>query len=483
MRSRRASFRSDRGAIAILAAVFAVVIFGIAALAVDAGAAYNVRRTSQNSADGAALGAAGALPGATPTATSTAIRLSYDGSGESGSMSDWRTQFANCQDPGHLAVVSPDSQCISYSEFSTRVRVRMPNQSISTGFGRVLGFSTLTTNSFAVAGLVYTFSAGVLPFGLLSTAANSTEACLKSSSNGTVPDESPCNGSVDGNFGNLDFAFYGNPALGTPTLCTGSQQDRLAGNMILGVDHPLTVWDGTLREDVDYCTNHGHDQGANPDAAMSQTGNGSALQPGMVTGGAAGSTLANLVGRPLKGRLTNTPYATTSLGGFNLDTKPLWGFIDPTLTTANGIPATCVRSVITNKTQMATCLTDYKAAGSTTPLFTLDADTSTPAVDLQASPRFAYVPVLRETTWGTGNSATYTFQGFQPVFLQTLYYKCNNNSCEHFDPGSAPTGNGNGNLGVQAITAFLLPTNSLPAIINSTAPGTSPGASQIVLFR
>ena len=474
----------DRGVIAVMAAIFAVVIFGIAALAVDAGAAYNVRRTSQNSADGAALGAAGSLPASTPDATSKAMELSYDGSGESGSMADWQTAFANCTDPGHLAQVSTAGQCISYSEFSTRVRVRIPNQTLSTGFGRVLGFSSLTTHAFAVAGLVYSFAAGVLPFGVLSTAANSTEVCLKSSSNGTAPDQTPCNGSVDGNFGNLDFAFYGNPALGTQTLCTGSQQDRLAANMILGVDHPLAVWDGMLREDVDYCANHGADQGARPDAAMSQTGNGSALQPGMITGGAAGSTLANLIGRPLKGRLANTPYATTDLGGFQIDTKPRWEFIDPSLTTANGIPASCVRSAISTKAQMAPCLTDYKTSGSTTPLFTVDADTNTPQVDLQASPRFAYVPVLRETTWGTGNSATYTFQSFQPVFLQTTYYKCNGSGgCEHFDPGSAPTSNVNGNLGVQAVTAFLLPTNTLPASINSTAPGSSPGTSSIVLFR
>ncbi|MDH4118667.1 MAG: pilus assembly protein TadG-related protein, partial [Acidimicrobiia bacterium] len=50
--------RSERGASAILVAGSLIMLMGVAAIAVDAGAGFNLRRESQNSADLAALAAA-----------------------------------------------------------------------------------------------------------------------------------------------------------------------------------------------------------------------------------------------------------------------------------------------------------------------------------------------------------------------------------------------------------------------------------------
>src|SRR5215213_2110872 len=53
--------RSDVGAVAVLTAVLAVVLFGLAAIVVDLGMARDNRRQAQNTADAAALAATNAL--------------------------------------------------------------------------------------------------------------------------------------------------------------------------------------------------------------------------------------------------------------------------------------------------------------------------------------------------------------------------------------------------------------------------------------
>ena len=59
MRARPA--RTESGAVAILVAFFALVVFGLAALVVDLGAARDARRMSQNASDASALAAANAV--------------------------------------------------------------------------------------------------------------------------------------------------------------------------------------------------------------------------------------------------------------------------------------------------------------------------------------------------------------------------------------------------------------------------------------
>ncbi|HEY5799346.1 MAG TPA: pilus assembly protein TadG-related protein, partial [Burkholderiaceae bacterium] len=60
---RPAPAARQRGATLVLFALFALVMLGFMALAVDLGRAYNRRLEMQNLADAAALGGAGALNG------------------------------------------------------------------------------------------------------------------------------------------------------------------------------------------------------------------------------------------------------------------------------------------------------------------------------------------------------------------------------------------------------------------------------------
>src|SRR3954462_226653 len=58
----RWSDRDDRGAVAVIFAISALMIFGLAALGVDLGNAMNRKKLTQNSADFAALAGASGLP-------------------------------------------------------------------------------------------------------------------------------------------------------------------------------------------------------------------------------------------------------------------------------------------------------------------------------------------------------------------------------------------------------------------------------------
>src|SRR5438093_1408259 len=140
---------------------------------------------------------------------------------------------------------------------------------------------------------------------------------------------------------------------------------------------------------------------------------------------------------------------------------------------------------------MRACLADY-AAGvgcAATPcgvaLFTqdTDGDATNGVVDIQRSPRFAFVPELWASQWGSG-SGDYLIRRFRPVFLQSTYFGCNANSCSaSHDPGE--TGSGipaSSNKQLEGLTALLLMNQMFPAAVIDQAPGRT-GTPTIVLRK
>ena len=349
---------------------------------------------------------------------------------------------------------------------------------------------TSLSTAFAEAELIFGFSTGILPFGLPGGSAGGTEICLKSGPPSHAPNQPPCSGPETGNFGSLDITWYGNPLTGTPTRCTGDTNGRLAGNMALGVDHPLDEWRGpdedppesgeAVRDDRGLCP----DQGARPNQIMGQTGVGSNLDAGMVSS-------TNVDGRSVPGRLTRSPFATRVVRSSTpaLDDKPLWEFIDPGL--VSGIPPSCVRSAISSKTQMNACLADYaggvgcSTAPCNVPLFEADTDgdAANGIVDIQRSPRFAFVPELWASQWGTG-SGDYQIRRFRPVFVQSTYFGCNASGCAaEFDPGEPGSGIPvNGNKQLEGLTAMLLMNQMFPVSAIEHGPGRL-GTANIVLRK
>ncbi|MCY7373674.1 MAG: pilus assembly protein TadG-related protein [Spirochaetaceae bacterium] len=144
--------RDDSGAIAILAAIFAVVMFGFAAVVVDLGAARATRGSAQKSADASALAAANVLypPAQTaadiPAAVQAAKQYALANYGTAAG------EWAGCADTGRLSHVPlGGTSCISFDAAGTptRLRVRIPPRDVTSFFGGIVGYDGLTISAVA----------------------------------------------------------------------------------------------------------------------------------------------------------------------------------------------------------------------------------------------------------------------------------------------------------------------------------------------
>lgn len=501
--------RRDRGVVLVVLALSLTVLMLFAAFAVDIGAARSARRKAQGAVDGSALAggqllisADGHLTGVSAdTIAQSVIAVTHQNFTDDATMSDagnltllqWQNRFAACTDPDRDAIrfpiVSTVSPCISFNNPITRVRVRLPDLDIATYFAGIIGVDQLRTHAVAEVDLVPGNTGGMLPFGLPSGNADNAEICLKGKNQPSLP---PCeDGSEEGNFGNLDVSMYGNPVLGTSSVCNGDTQNRLAANIALGVDHILSTYaTGAAIGDRDECP----DLAMHPNEIMAQTGVGSSLDEGMITG-------LEVNGHPITGRLTRGPWADRNVrGSWMLDDRPLWEFIEPTLTAAQ-VPTTCVPGTISTRAQMTQCINDYRAGSFSVALFTRDDDGDSQP-DILQSPRFAWVPQLHADAWGSpdGTPQRYRILAFRPVFMQTLYFSCSNSSgvagagCDgYFDPGegdfyfnpdtgayaTAPLAE---NKTLEALTALLLTEDMVgPAVVAAGPNG--PRTFELVLRR
>ena len=161
-------------------------------------------------------------------------------------------------------------------------------------------------------------------------------------------------------------------------------------------------------------------------------------------------------------------------------TPALWSFLDG----AGSQPASC--DGVSDTTEMASCIADWRAGNYNNPLFTLA---------IADAVRFGAVPVLDAGAWGNGTS-TYGIADIVPVYVEGSFWGCNSS-------GSNGNGNGNGNGGgsgsscaiihypadpsassglgstvnganrLNAVTAFVLDVEMLPEPLRSNFP-TSP---------
>lgn len=445
---RERSARGDeRGFALIILALMLFSLLLITALVVDLGAVYALRRNDQNASDAAALAGAQELPdmAAAVTAIKQYANETLDGALVN---SDWN----RCaDDDGALPLVAPNNNCISFNPARTRVRVRLPDQEYDTFFASVAGIDTIRHSAFAIAGIRNQGFGSVLPFGLPGGAGfYDGYVCLKSDSPG--PTNVPC-GVGSGNFGYLDFGYFGNEDLGTAGYqanyrCgNGGQNDRVENNMAIGVDHTLSMSpDGTPFTDPDApdaCI-----PGVEvPDNAWTRTGQGmNLIDRGLFEGDSFSD------GLPARLRRANTIHTATATlrGQAGLENVPLWTYIGPTLTTTQ-VPESCLANQFDDLGSpfddpdvasylhihlngpgmtpaerglrlLQRCFAHYQGLdwsdslldGSVTnpeprtgcagvpageaciqPLFTLNSTSESPDLfDIQFSPRFAYVPEL-----------------------------------------------------------------------------------------
>jgi Flp pilus assembly protein TadG len=172
MRPRERS-RDESGAVAVLVALCASVLFIVAALVVDLGLARDTRRQAQNASDASALAAANVLfpdsmtctslnPSGTltPPCYTDAVTAAKDYASANYGVTE--ADWAGCADAQAYWRPSGSTPCISFADSTlgttepttpTEVRVLAPAREVATGFGNAAGVSKITVSASARAGL------------------------------------------------------------------------------------------------------------------------------------------------------------------------------------------------------------------------------------------------------------------------------------------------------------------------------------------
>lgn len=495
--------QSERGASAILIALCLVLFLGMAAFAIDLGFGFNERRNDVTAADMGVMAGAVSSLGTNSQVRDQILSFTRQNLPTAYSNAQWQTLWEGCTDPeltalnttgfNFIPVVPPTGWtvgspwCISIDPAGF-VRVRLPNQVINTIFGRAIGTSQFAANADAIARWNSRSGGGILPFALVSTAADGTHVCLRDAAGGHA--EEPCDGPDAGNFGALESPLYGNIALGTTQNCTGSpKKDLLSINIAIGLDHRIVPDANGLVSDEkrDTCTVIAG--GETPDTLNTFQGLSSGAQEGLATGPVPGGYTP---------RLQQGTNPKRNVFGSNLDDRPLWYYLDDTLTgvSAGGtIPDSCVRSTFNNALppqewydpvgpdnaeswqHMSRCLLDYVAMGAGTPIMFLET--------IGDSPRFSYVPQFWESTLPAGNGFLHVLR-FKSTWLQASWWKKSATDIRVFHPGEGGASDftTGGNWELIQISGMVLPDRALPIPLRGT-PGPGGGLNPFIpeLYR
>ncbi len=510
-----AETKYDKGAAAVFIAFSMVMIIGSVAIAVDLGLGFNDRRVDQTSADtGVMSGAVEFVLGSSNDTVVTEIldlirvnlRISYD-------EPDWRAMWRGCTDPGQdnfdvgggvfvdfdgmtePAVWGATQALPCISTGSSYLRVRVPDQIVGTTFARVIGFNTLTTHAAAVAlfepGEDF---GGVIPFGIPGDTA-AGEICLKTSGSGTA--FPPCQGPNGGGFGEIDSEFFGD-FFGSPPFCGLPGATELAQNVALGLDHFITVWSEEDANDEGVLEGSAHPGDATIIGYQYVSYDQCRIVGGTLVHQQAGQTFPVNTMRagvgcnppPIESRLStndtlqgkksrlqqggNPPRKIVKVrngGGetiYALDNKGLWEYL---LSGAGTCDGGSYGGLTTDEKveRIHLCLSNY------VPAMGVIFDAA-----IADSPRFAWAPEYWHAV-STSGTSWQPVRGYRMVFVAGVFFNCSSMSCNAvFYPDSAessevcdPSGPSFCHqLGLDQLSAWLLPTSAVPPDVVAGFPGT-----------
>jgi hypothetical protein len=426
----------ERGATAILIAISLLLLIGMAAVAIDIGAGKNERRLDQNTADASVMAAGVELmiSGSVQEAVNAVKQYANTNLGRTVDQAEW-TACADSEALPILSTVIPGviggSPCISFGNNSqgiafAKVRVRVPNQSVPTTFGRVLGALSIETSAAAEADMDAVLNSGAFPSAIFANAQQGESFCIKTGTGSS--NAASCGSPSSGDFGNFVPYFYTELAPGNPsTYCTsGNQPFPLSRVVADGLDHFLgttPVIPGNRRNGADCPSFAGP---AFPNRLDSGSGySNSDITDGLIVGG-------NYDG-PYTGRLTRKvwpsgTYGVANIFSFQVDNRPLWTYIDPSAA-ATG-PAACSLAAtgptqndgtneadyILAQTRLTQCLSSNPPDG----LFGADTD-GVAGADIYLSPRLTIVPKYHQVLPIGNNSCCYDVKDFTPVFIEGVW--------------------------------------------------------------
>lgn len=497
---------ADRGASAIVIALSLLLLMGFAAIAVDSGILFDDRRQQQSAADGGALAAVQfadtTLTSATCSGSGTA-RAACRGAEEAiavvngtlpsrYSLADW-TACADPNKPARFTINSSQSTCISYTSNFQEARVVLPGTDVDTSFGNVVGVASKRVTAGAEATFELDQSGRIVPWAIGPSGGGANYACVMANSSSNL-DVAPCNGPTSGNFGKLDVSLYGNSTIETPRICGNSNSStKMAVNLIVGADHPLET-EATSMGTVHDFTNCPIITNA-VDQLRTQTGNSAGgIEDGFFNGVTV--TTPNYEGSLMckdgdPGEYGNmvSPVPCVTVGNQfpeTVDHTPLWHFITPGA--ASESAGACTPSIST-QAAMEACLAAWRAFVPTPHTIALFSP------DIEFATRFAAVPLLDSDP--SNGSGDYNITEFIPIYTDTIYLKCNANTCDiAHSPGIASTGacpnpiasakscgwTSNGNKNIVAVTSYMLRVDMLPIDMQDRFPN-RPGTLVFNLSR
>ncbi len=462
IRTLVARLRTDEAGLVLpLLGLLLVTLLVFAAFAIDLGAAWAERRTDQSGADASVM--AGAMELITgPTTEAGIVDEVRDfverNVGLPATSPDWIT----CTDPGRGLSYTPLTDgngdvmdCISIDN-TTRaphliIRARVPEQQVDTFFATVIGIDTITVDAFAESEIKAGIAGegGIIPLALPQD--YSPEECLGTPPDGQIPQDSVCQGPLQGNFGVIDSPHFGaGPPHGTTLICPPSGLlARVSHQVAIGLDHYLRVSPISPVPDPSNSQPATGDDDCPQELLFPYVLNTRTGDP--FSGGGGGSwppTPASPNVAVAVGLVGDGPFGTAAtigrfrrIGGFNtgvgddqrilettdpphvaMDNVGLWEYLDPVRSKGICKPDAFIGLVGTELTdQMRACLNNPDPLANQ-PFF---------VDEIFASPRFALVPLLRfEACGDPSNPLCLSGQGwvhiigFRAVYLQSSWYNC-----------------------------------------------------------
>lgn len=491
---RRHPRTGERGVSALIFALLLTVLLTISAFAVDVGAAYTERRHDQNTADAAVMSGAveAVLGGGVIDDVVDEVRQKVDKTlGRSVTTAEWQ----NCTDSEKLhytarqlavdnPVITPVTDCISFSRTFEEIRVKVPDQKAIGVFGPALGFGDLKVNASANARIKS--ATGGLPFVALSTATHGDFVCLRTTSskipqplangNGvgkppsypTLTDpnarQDPCHAesfdTLAENFGTLKPWRY-------ETCTQGNAEVQRA--ISVGLDHPMGIFPNGYHATppVDPDNPHWYEYLPRYDGAPfnSSTGQGGCktafpntfqLDEGLTSGGLSCALLENALDcNGVPPRFQSGGYVQTSgstlLGIEEYDNQPPWYFLrDSADLAADAAPQECVdvaasRAAPTDKNSplywdqydrfeaFTACLTKWgQLKDPNDPTKGSYGDPQLFLKEIGKSARFGFVPQVAEDSLANINWVH--IEGFLPIYMYRVYMQEPGKMCDPNDP-------------------------------------------------
>ncbi len=495
----------ERGLALPLSALILVVLLLSAAFVVDLGQLSLERRRDQSAADVALI--SGAMNRTTQSSLENAIVDSLNSNlNTTFTTADLNTCAGDTIPTDWTAL--PGANCLSRDTSYTQLRLRIPTQTFQPVFAGLAGIEELPHT--AIAAISDRGQANILPFVISSNAG--LYECLKVGAS-NVPDPA-CSDSNSGNFGTVTFGLWGNSQMGTSRDCTGTNS-QLVVNLAQGLDHNLSVYGEAPHYTTTVIDTNSCGTTPLPNAMQTDTGN----SPNLIYEGALGDGPFPDGGPGRLRRVGNLGwFDDTTVAGKTVDDTPIWEFINPSLSALDNVPRSCYKDQFVgdagglnpdNDTDMTAlplpvaehlilvptadrmiklverCFAHYNGdewddGGAflpadppvgcggvgvvcSDPVFGIDSAVEQVDIyDIQASPRFGYVPETPASSNINGNTSI-VISGFRAVYLQRTYGgNCSNSGCPiTFDPGVGYSNNTNTNK-VSAVTAFVFPVGILP---------------------